>query len=174
VARKTPNGTAGAEILASLAEDVLPTLVARLERSRLGELEVRQDGWRVRLRRNPAGSDGVSADLPTLAPARRPDRKPDRPSSDGQGGDRPQQLRPAERNSSVPSPAVGYYTPRDGLVVGANVRGGDLIGHVDMLGVRQDVVATDDGVLASLDAQPGEAVEYGQPVARLERVERRG
>jgi biotin carboxyl carrier protein len=44
---------------------------------------------------------------------------------------------------------------------------------VDVLGVRQEVVAADDGVLTALEAQPGEAVEYGQPVARIERVEQR-
>nr|MBA3891696.1 hypothetical protein [Gemmatimonadaceae bacterium] len=34
----------------ALADDVVPALIARLEASGLGELEVRQGGWRVRLR----------------------------------------------------------------------------------------------------------------------------
>jgi acetyl-CoA carboxylase biotin carboxyl carrier protein len=165
------NGAAGPEILTSLAEEVLPTLVARLERSRLGELEVRQDGWRVRLRRSPAPLGGAG-DIATPT-TRRAERKPDRPTSDGQADSRPQPLRPADRHSEVASPAVGYYTPREGLGVGGSVRAGDVIGHVDVLGVRQEVVAVDDGVIATLEAQPGEAVEYGQPVARIERVEQR-
>jgi biotin carboxyl carrier protein len=49
------------------------------------------------------------------------------------------------------------------------VRAGDLLGHVDVLGVRQDVVTPEDGLIAALDAEPGEAVEFGQPLARLER-----
>jgi biotin carboxyl carrier protein len=167
------NGAAGAEIFASLAEDILPTLVARLERSRLGELEVRQDGWRVRLRRNPPQADGAEQPAGATAAPRRADRKPDRPAGDGQADGRPQQLRPSDRNSPVTSPAVGYYTPRDGLAVGGSVRAGDVIGHVDVLGVRQEVVAPTDGVVATLEAQSGEAVEYGQTVARVERVEQR-
>ena len=40
-----------------LASELLPALIAKLGATGLGELEVRQDGWRVRLRR-PA--DGVA------------------------------------------------------------------------------------------------------------------
>jgi acetyl-CoA carboxylase biotin carboxyl carrier protein len=159
-------------VLAGLAEDVLPTLIARLERSRLGELEVRHDGWRVRLRR----AEQIQPEAAELsASPLRGDRRTDRPaadrSSDPASERRPQQLRPPDRgHMTVNSPAVGYYAPRDGLSVGATVRAGDLLGHVDVLGVRQDVVAPEDGLIAALDAEPGEAVEYGQPLARLERA----
>ena len=34
-----------------LADELLPALIARLEASTLGELEIRRNGWRVRLRR---------------------------------------------------------------------------------------------------------------------------
>ncbi len=159
-------------VLARLAEDVLPTLIARLDRSRLGELEVRHDGWRIRLRRvEPTQPDAVELSAPM---PRRGDRRSDRPAADrpseAASDGRPQQLRPPDRgHMTVSSPAVGYYAPRDGLSVGATVRAGDLLGHVDVLGVRQDVVAPEDGLIATLDAEPGEAVEYGQPLARLER-----
>jgi biotin carboxyl carrier protein len=171
VAREAP--ASAPTVLAGLAEDVLPTLIARLERSRLGELEVRHDGWRVRLRR----AEQIQPEAAELSapPPRRGDRRTDRPaadrSSDAASDGRPQQLRPPDRgHMTVKSPAVGYYAPRDGLSVGATVRAGDLLGHVDVLGVRQDVVAPEDGLIAALDAEPGEAVEYGQSLARLERA----
>src|SRR6266542_514663 len=49
-----------------LADELLPALMARLEDSPLGELEVSQDGWRVRLRKpadapNGTGSNGARA-----------------------------------------------------------------------------------------------------------------
>jgi hypothetical protein len=37
--------------IAQLAGDLLPALIARLDASDLGELEVRGEGWRVRLRK---------------------------------------------------------------------------------------------------------------------------
>lgn len=166
MATKPPNG---ADVLSRLAEDVLPTLIARLDRSRLGELEVRQDGWRIRLRRT---TNGLAHDIePPLPAGRRIERKPDR-SPDGAGADgRPQALRSADRGPLlVSSPAVGYFLPRDNLAAGASLRAGDLIGYVDVLGVRQDVVAPEDGVLVALDVGPAEAVEYGEPLARMERA----
>jgi acetyl-CoA carboxylase biotin carboxyl carrier protein len=160
-------------VLARLAEDVLPTLIARLDRSRLGELEVRHDGWRIRLRRGePTLPDAIEATTPL---PRRGERRTDRPTADrpseAASDGRLQQLRPPDRGHvTVNAPAVGYYAPRDGLAIGASVRAGDLLGHVDVLGVRQDVVAPEDGLIAAMDAEPGEAVEYGQPLARLERA----
>lgn len=169
-----PNGEAGAgpDVIAQLADDVLPTLMARLERSRLGEIEVRQNGWRVRLRRNLVATDG--ADQPAPATGRRAERKADRPSTDRAADSatdgRPQALHAIDRGAvEITSPGVGYYVPREGTAVGTNVRGGDVIGHVDVLGVRHDVVAAEDGLLVSVEAEAGQAVEYGQRLARLER-----
>src|SRR5919199_123993 len=43
--------------LERLAEEVVPLLIARLDRSELGELEVRDGAWRVRVRRGGAGEE---------------------------------------------------------------------------------------------------------------------
>jgi biotin carboxyl carrier protein len=164
-----PNGQAPVdpEVIARLADEVVPTLIARLERSRLGEIEVRQDGWRIRLRRNMTASDG--ADHAATVPAKRSDRKADRPAESA-GDGRSAQLHAVERPGvDVTSTAVGYFTPRDGVQAGSSVRGGDLIGYVEMLGVRHDVVAPEDGLIVSLEAEPGQAVEYGERLARLEK-----
>ena len=168
------NGQAplGPDVIARLADEVVPTLIGRLERSRLGEIEVRQDGWRIRLRRNLGANHG--ADQSSATPARRSDRKADRsstdrpaePSADG----RAPQLHAVDRAAlEITSPAVGYFLPRDSLAVGTNVRGGDVIGHIDVLGVRHDVVAPEDALIVALEAESGQAVEYGERLARLER-----
>ena len=168
-----PNGQAAADpdVIARLADEVVPTLIARLERSRLGEIEVRQDGWRIRLRRN-LGADG--AEHASSAPARRSDRKADRPTADrpadGAADSRSPQLRSVDHMAvEITSPAVGYFTPRDGIAAGSSVRGGDVFGHVDVLGVRHDVVAPEDALIVTLEAEPGQAVEYGERLAKLEK-----
>ncbi|MFI5261794.1 MAG: hypothetical protein ACHQZR_04510, partial [Candidatus Limnocylindrales bacterium] len=52
--------------MARLADDLLPALVARLEASSLGELEIRRGGWHIRLRRGE-----VPPAAPTASPAPR-------------------------------------------------------------------------------------------------------
>ncbi len=66
------------------------------------------------------------------------------------------------------SPAVGYFAPLEATVRGRAVRAGDVLGHVEVLGVRQEVVAPADGVVARVLAETGQAVEYGQELVRLE------
>ena len=95
----------GRQVIARLADELLPVLIARLEASGLGELEVREDGWRVRLRRPhsngvvppAAGGQGSASPAPPPSESRQPAARPDR--------DR----------ELVASPAVGYFMPRDEL-----------------------------------------------------------
>ncbi len=152
--------------ISRLADEVLPVLITRLAASGLGELEVRQDGWRVRLRSEANGAE--QAPTPARAgPARKSERRGDNATQPAE--QHPDGAGRRERGRvPITSPAVGYYQPRDGVAVGANVRGGDLLGYVDVLGVKRDVVVPEDGIIAAHTAQPGEAVEYGQPLARLE------
>lgn len=186
------------EAIDRLADEVLPSLIARFGASDLGELEVKRGGWRIRLRR-PLDA-GVAADSgPSPAPAsvgkggegKRPGRAGHvsaghvsaghSGSASGNGQAAPLAAvgpgRPGEpqasghaepvRLASI-SPGVGYFTARDGIAAGMTVRGGDVLGHVDVLGVRQEVVAPADGVVARVMAEQGEAVEYGQELVRLD------
>ena len=146
-------------LMVRLADEVVPALIERLAKSELGELEVREAGWRIRLRRpmsnghalQPVGPRATAGHQPTSAPG-------------GPGHGSP---RDTDRGI-VTSPAVGYFTPLRGLDGGASVRSGDAIGHVDVLGVRHEVVSGVSGALKAYEVQSGEAVEYGQPIARVE------
>ena len=144
--------------IARLADEVVPTLIERLGRSDLGEIEVRQDGWRVRLRRT-AGNVAPAAHAASQT-------QPHKPAAVAHAADAQPRREPAR--GQVPSPAVGYFTPRSGVTVGNKVRKGDIIGVVDMLGVRLEVVSPLDGVLKSLDVESGQAVEFGQDIGRVE------
>ena len=132
----------------ALARDVLPALIARLGSSRLGELEVATDAWRVRLRRAPRESAPTNTDSAAHEQA------------DAEGG-------PA----AARSPGVGYFDPGPRLTVGAAVAAGDRLGTVEVLGVAQEVVSPTDGIIGRVHVEPGQAVEYGQRLATIGTLE---
>jgi hypothetical protein len=150
LAGRDPEGVAGGNSadLVVLTEEILPALIARLRASRLGELEIRSDTWRVRLRRDQralrrhsrsAGGDGAGPD--------------------DEGGAWP---------AAACAPAVGYFSPRGGLVVGQAVLAGDVLGSVDVLGVDQELMAPIGGIVSAVLAERGQAVEYGQPLVEID------
>jgi len=158
--------------LTRVAEDVLPAIIARFGAASLGELEIRHGEWRVRLRRADgaapsAGETSGATHAAGVSGAGRPRESRDRRSGDaarrseGDGAH-------ADR-SMVTSPAVGYFQPAEGLEVGRSFRTGDVLGHVDVLGIRHDVVTPADGVLGRILVESAEAVEYGQEIARVDR-----
>ncbi len=63
---------------------------------------------------------------------------------------------------------MGIFRPREGVAVGGRVRSGDRLGVVDVLGVPHDVLAPADGVVGGSYVEPGEGVEYGQELVRIE------
>lgn len=140
-----------------VADEVLPSVVARLAVSGLGEIEVRHADWHIRVRR----SVGTAEDPPGAGSAHR-----DAPGGADEGT--PATSPPPVHPSDVAtSPAVGYFVPKPGLVVGTRVRAGDGIGSIDVLGVRQEVVAPGDGLVGKVFVDAGDPVEYGQELVQL-------
>jgi acetyl-CoA carboxylase biotin carboxyl carrier protein len=160
--------------LARLSESLVPALVQKLSASGLGELEVREGDWRIRLRRSapsPAGAPRRT-DRPRLGShtdrdARSRDASPAAaiPAA-GARRDEPRGIAAGPRRTLVTSPAVGVF--RAEAAVGARVRAGDRIASVDLLGIGQDVVSPIDGTVVEIFPQAGEAVEYGEDVAAVE------
>jgi biotin carboxyl carrier protein len=161
------------EAIVRLADDLLPALIAKLAASGLGEIEVREGGWKARLRK-PATADAGrrSGGRVAEALAGHGHAAPRGAAGHGRPDERDLRSRPeaetVEESDRIAarSPAVGIYHPRD-MAVGMRVRSGDRIGSVDVLGVQQDVVAPVDGVIGSSLAEAGEAVEYGQELVRI-------
>ena len=178
-----------------LSEGLLPALIAKLGATGLGELEVREGAWRVRLRRPGDGATG------TAPRERRPGERdrgargstgagggpahghasltPVGPGRDGRDGrDGGTEIRDgrdgrdgAGRDAGrivASSPAVGIFQPRPESRAGTKVRAGDRLGIVDMLGVPQEVVAPADGVVGASLVEAGDAVEYGQELILIE------
>jgi biotin carboxyl carrier protein len=172
-----------------LTDELLPALVAKLGASGLGEIEIREGAWKVRLRRPSGASDGMlhgrrSTDRPSRpqpghaghghAPAAVESHRPAL-GRDGPGvltamgpGRTGQDDRRDPNRAVATSPAVGIFQPRPEMRPGTRVRAGDRLGFVDVLGVRQEVVSPVDGRVGATVVESGEAVEYGQELVRLE------
>jgi biotin carboxyl carrier protein len=172
-----------------LTDELLPALVAKLGASGLGEIEIREGAWKVRLRRPSGASDGMlhgrrSTDRPSRpqpghaghghAPAAVEGHRPSA-GRDGSGvltamgpGRSGQDDRRDPNRAVATSPAVGIFQPRPEMRPGTRVRAGDRLGFVDVLGVRQEVVSPVDGRVGATVVESGEAVEYGQELVRLE------
>ncbi len=135
------------------AERLVPELAERLSRHGLGEIEVRHGDLRLRVAGSPERGTGTSTSAGEAS------------SVDTSAADAAPS--PAA-HLGVASPAVGFFVYADALGPGLVVAKGDAIGHVEMLGVRHDVRAPRGGVVRSLVAESGEAVEYGQVVVELE------
>lgn len=167
-----------------LAAELLPALIVKLAATGLGELEVREGPWKVRLRRPASGpASGAAAPSRERRPADRASRGagshgshavagltpvgPGREARDGRSG-RDGHAGADSHRVVATSPAVGIFQPRAEARQGSPVRAGDRLGVVDMLGIPQEVVAPSDGVIGSRLAEPGDAVEYGQELVVIE------
>ena len=183
--------------IARLTDDLLPALIAKLSTTQLGELEVREGDWHIRLRRPYGVGPGEgrrASDKPSRSQpgheghghgrAAVEGHRPARPAaatagsgaasaaSNGTGGmSRPSAACEADTDRSrsiATSPAVGVFNPGPRAASGTRVRAGDSLGTVDMLGVPQDIPAPADGVVGQTLVEAGIAVEYGQELIRLE------
>jgi biotin carboxyl carrier protein len=154
-----------------LTAELLPALIAKLGATGLGELEVREGAWRVRLRR-PGGSAGARdrrvSDRVGDRAAERVGERGHQSSTRGHHHVESHSVVRSDSRSIATSPAVGTFQPRKDLTAGSRVRAGDRLGAVDMLGVAQEVVAPIDGVVGTSLVEAGEAVEYGQDLITIE------
>ena len=175
-ARSAADRTADHAAIDRLSGELLPALIAKLGATGLGELEVREGGWRVRLRRPP---DGGVARRERRVGDRLGDRAHERGAerSGEHGAERAGRTvhhvleavtARTESRKVATSPAVGIFQPRAELTAGTRVQSGDRLGAVDMLGIPQEVLAPVDGVVGTSLVEPGEAVEYGQELLVIE------
>jgi biotin carboxyl carrier protein len=170
-----------------LSGELLPALIAKLGATGLGELEIREGDWHVRLRRPAEGASTGAARDRGRGERERPGRgsatahlqlgmTPVGPGRDGERDGRDGREGREVRDGSArdqgrivaSSPAVGIFKPRPEARAGTRVRAGDRLGSVDMLGVPQEVVAPADGVVGASLVEAGDAVEFGQELILIE------
>ncbi len=158
-----------------LADELLPALVAKLGASGLGELDVREDGWHVRLRMPVEGRGARRSSAPGRGPGMAGPGNPSARAGAGPGH-HGSAAAPADATvaDAVPTltvataPAVGFFRPSPDLAAGTRVRAGDRLGMIDVLGVGRELVAPADGIVGPTLVAPGDPVEYGQGVVEIE------
>jgi biotin carboxyl carrier protein len=189
--RSTDDRLADHRQIERLAEDLLPALVAKLGASGLAEIEVREGPWKVRLRRPPGANGSGEArritDRPSRAQPGHSEHGHPPGALEGHRGtavrDGLGSLTPVgpgrlpvdagrgdghSHRAVATSPAVGIFQARPEMRPGTRIRAGDRLGFVDVLGVRQEVVSPVDGLVGATLVEPGDAVEYGQELVRIE------
>jgi acetyl-CoA carboxylase biotin carboxyl carrier protein len=168
-ARPADDRAADHAAIGRLSDELLPALIAKLGATGLGELEVREGNWRVRLRRPAAASGSRDRRAGDRTASERPTEKsPERPPRAHHHHPEPSVSVRNDSRSVATSPAVGVYQPRKDLTAGTRVRAGDRLGAVDMLGIAQEVVSPVDGIVGVSLVEAGDAVEYGQELIVIE------
>ncbi len=67
----------------------------------------------------------------------------------------------------IRSPFVGYFGAGEALVPGKTLRQGETVATVTALGLMNEIEAPCEGEVVEVLVQEGEAVQYGQIVARV-------
>ena len=142
--------------------DLIHELTKLLDETGLTEIEIEQDGQRVRVARNAAAP--VSA-APRAAAAPMPQPMAEAVSAP---------LDPAKHPGVVISPMVGtaYVAPEPGakpfVEIGSQVKAGDTLLVVEAMKTMNQIPAPRAGTVIQILFEDGQPVEFGEPLVIIE------
>jgi acetyl-CoA carboxylase biotin carboxyl carrier protein len=140
--------------------DLIRELTKLLEETGLTEIEIEQDGQRVRVARNGAPASAVAR---AAAPSPQIVSQSVAASID-----------PAKHPGVVNSPMVGtaYAAPEPGakpfIEIGARVKAGDTLLVVEAMKTMNQIPAPRAGVVMQILFEDGQPVEFGEPLVIIE------
>jgi acetyl-CoA carboxylase biotin carboxyl carrier protein len=146
----------------AIDHELIRELTQLLEENGLTEIEIEQDGMRVRVARG-----ALAAPAPAVARVLSPAVQAMAESS-------PAPLDPAKHPGVVISPMVGtaYAAPEPGakpfIEVGAKVKAGDTLLIVEAMKTMNQVPAPRAGTVIQILFEDGQPVEFGQPLVIIE------
>lgn len=145
--------------LASADEQLIRGLAQLLNETNLTEIEIEQDGRRVRIARNVT----IAAAMPNVATAA--------PSASSAAPT----VKDADTNpGTVKSPMVGtaYRSPEPGappfVEIGSTVKQGETIMIIEAMKTMNHIPAPRSGTVKSIFVENGQPVEYGEPLMIIE------
>ena len=133
-----------------------------LEETGLGEIEIEQNGRRIRVARAGAAQQPASTPVPVMSERV---SVPDRPAE--------QPVRKADAEGAVPSPLVGtvYMAAEPGkppfIKIGDSVREGDTLLIVEAMKTMNPIVAPRAGTVKEICVRDAQPVEFGQTLLIL-------
>ena len=139
--------------------DLVLELTKLLDETGLTEIEIEQDGQRVRVARNAAAAPAAARPAAPEAPAPQPIAAPPDP---------------AKHPGVVVSPMVGtaYAAPEPGakpfIEIGAHVKAGDTLLVVEAMKTMNQIPAPRAGTVIQILFEDGQPVEFGQPLVIIE------
>jgi len=174
---ESPNRRArtAAKPAASVNMEELRELIALLRDNGLAELELENEGFRVRLRRESAAGASYVADVPPVpAPAPVPAAPaPAPPPATGPMHPGTHASTEASQDQDlhiIPSPIVGtfYRSPSpsaDAFVkIGSNVEPESVVCIIEAMKLMNEIQAEASGEVVKIYVENGQPVEYGQPL----------
>jgi acetyl-CoA carboxylase biotin carboxyl carrier protein len=174
---ETPNRRArGAQKpAASVNMEELRELIGLLRENGLAELELENEGFRVRLRRDSAGIEApryVEASAAALVPAA-PVHAPTPPHAPGPSHPGTQASTQASQDQDlhiIPSPIVGTFyrspspTAEAFVKIGSNVEPETVVCIIEAMKLMNEIQAEAAGEVVKIYVENGQPVEYGQPL----------
>ena len=161
---------------ASVNMEELRELIALLRDNGLAELELENEGFRVRLRRESAmvqaGSHATEIHVPFPAPAPAPVQPAPLPAH---GPTHPGTHASTEASQDqdlhiIPSPIVGtfYRSPSPSadpfVKIGSNVEPESIVCIIEAMKLMNEIQAETSGEVVKIYVENGQPVEYGQPL----------
>ena len=156
----------------SVNMEELRELIGLLRDNGLAELELENEGFRVRLRRDSAASEPAShAAAPPPAPAPAPAAPTPAPATPAHPGTQATTAAAQDQDLHIiPSPIVGtfYRSPSptaDPFVkIGSNVGPESVVCIIEAMKLMNEIQAEATGEVVKIYVENGQPVEYGQPL----------
>ncbi len=160
---------------ASVNMDELRELIGLLRENGLAELELENEGFRVRLRRDSVHGSSYVADAPqqnTPAPApAAPAPAPPPPAGPAHPGTQASTAASQDQDLQIiPSPIVGtfYRSPSPSadpfVKIGSNVEPESVVCIIEAMKLMNEIQAEASGEVVKIYVENGQPVEYGQPL----------
>jgi acetyl-CoA carboxylase biotin carboxyl carrier protein len=144
--------------------ELIQELTRLLDETGLTEIEIEQDGQRVRVARNVASAAAAPMPVSMAAPA----------SPQLVGESAAASFDPAKHPGVVTSPMVGtaYAAPEPGakpfIDVGSKVKAGDTLLIVEAMKTMNQIPAPRAGTVIQILFEDGQPVEFGEPLVIIE------
>ena len=145
--------------------ELIQELSKLLEETGLTEIEIEQDGSRIRVARG-----GVAAPAPTVVVPAKPLTATPQPVGESSAAS----IDPAKHPGVVVSPMVGtaYASPEPGakpfIEIGSKVKAGDTLLIIEAMKTMNQIPAPRGGTVIQILFEDGQPVEFGEPLVIIE------